>query len=336
MTQYFSMPTAVVLTLLAAAMWGSWMQVVKLKKDFPIAGIVFWLYLFSFVFVWAITLVLAPSLLPQGIWAVTMQNLPVIGKILLGGAMMSVGMLLSLTVMHSIGLMLATTLSGTITSILGIFTSVSEEGLPDNPFALPLIIATTVVFLLASFVCSYASQQCGKDRLLAQGGRGTAVKQKSTVTFKVVLMILLNSVLANGWSIGTASGTAAGLPPILTCAYLCTGSTISTLLVCGFLFTRQKCWKTIFCVGTSKQPLLLGVVSGLCHYGGNLMSIYSMPTISATLSFLFGRTANLWTYFWGFYYKEFQGARKKTLAVLSLGLLLYFGGLGLLFLYNFS
>ena len=66
------------------------------------------------------------------------------------------------------------------------------------------------------------------------------------------------------------------------------------------------------------------------------MSIYSMPTISATLSFLFGRTANLWTYFWGFYYKEFQGARKKTLAVLSLGLLLYFGGLGLLFLYNFS
>ena len=51
MTTYFSTPAAVVLTLLAAAMWGSWMQVVKWRKDYPIAGIAFWLYMFSFILV---------------------------------------------------------------------------------------------------------------------------------------------------------------------------------------------------------------------------------------------------------------------------------------------
>ncbi len=66
------------------------------------------------------------------------------------------------------------------------------------------------------------------------------------------------------------------------------------------------------------------------------MSIYSMPVISATISFLFGRTANLWTYFWGFYYKEFSGAKKKTLVVLAVGLLLYFVGIGFLFYYNYG
>ena len=334
MVQYFSLPVAVVLTLLAAAMWGSWMQVVKLRKDYPIIGIAFWLYTFSFIFIWVVSLILSPFLLPEGIWKATVDNLDLILEICLGGAMMSVGMILSLSVMGSIGMMLATTFNGAITSILGILTSISKEGLPDNPMALPLIISTAVVFFLASYICAYSSQMCVRDRLAAEGKKNVRVKSKITPT--ILLMILLNCFLANGWSIGTASGTAAGLPPILTCAYLCTGSMIGILVVCSIVFTYKHCWKTVFCVGQSKRPLVLGLVSSLCHYGGNLMSIYSMTTISATLSFLFGRTANLWTYFWGFYYGEFKGAKKKTLVVLSIGLLLYFVGLGLLFLYNFG
>lgn len=35
MTIYFSTFTAIILTLFAAALWGSWMQVVKLKGDYP-------------------------------------------------------------------------------------------------------------------------------------------------------------------------------------------------------------------------------------------------------------------------------------------------------------
>ena len=95
-------------------------------------------------------------------------------------------------------------------------------------------------------------------------------------------------------------------------------------------------WKTVLCIGNSKRPLFLSAISALCHYGGNIISIYAMPTLSATLSFLFGRTSSVWTYFWGFYYKEYEGAKKKTMRVLAVGLILYFCALGLLFLYNYG
>lgn len=90
------------------------------------------------------------------------------------------------------------------------------------------------------------------------------------------------------------------------------------------------------CVGSSKQPLLLGAVSAFCHYGGNLISIYAMPVLSATLSFLFGRTSNVWTYLWGLFYGEFAGSRRKTMLVLSFGIFLYIAGTLLLAVFNYN
>ncbi len=335
MTHYFSTPVAIALTLLAAAMWGSWMQVIKHKKDYPITGLAFLLYMFSFVLVWAVTLILAPKLLTDGLWTEITRHTDVLWEIMLGGAMMSVGMVLSLTVMNEIGLTLATTLSGAISSILGIVTSISKEGMPKNPMALPLIIATAVIFLLASYICSKASQMCEADKARAKGG-AVMTKPKSKVTLRVIVLVLLNSIFINGWASGTATGTAAGLQPILTCAFMVTGSALSMLLIGLVVFTKNHQWKTVLCIGQPKKPLLLGTIAAVCHYGGNLLSIYAMPAISATLSFLFGKTSTIWTYFWGFYYREFKGAKRKTVVVLAIGLALYFGGLALLFVYNFG
>lgn len=333
MTNYFSTPVAIVLTLLAAAMWGSWMQVVKLKKDYPVSGLAFWLYMFSFALVWGITLVLAPTLLPEGLWTAIANSKDVALDIMLGGAMMSLGLYISLTIMSNLGLMLATTLSGAVTTIMGLLTSVMKEGLPDNAMALPLLITTAVLFLVASYICSKASQMCADDRAESvQVGE----KAKSKVTPWMLLLILLNCVLTNGWASGTATGTAAGLQPILTCAYMVTGSALSMLVLGLIVFTVKKQWKVVLCIGGSKKPLLLGAISACCHYGGNVLSIYAMPAISATLSFLFGKTSTVWTYFWGFYYKEFQGAKKKTMVMLFVGIGLYFVGLGLLFVYNYG
>lgn len=333
-TNYFSTPVAIALTLLAAAMWGSWMQVIKLKKDYPITGIAFMLYMFSFVLVWVITLVLSPVLLPNGFMAALEQCKDVMWEIILGGAMMSLGLVISLTIMNDLGLMLATTLSGAVTSIMGIATSISKEGLPDKPMALVLIVATAVIFIVASYICSKASQMCAQDRMAAIGVHQE--KPKSKVTLKVVVWILVDCLLMNGWASGTATGTAAGLPPIMTCAFMVTGSALSVLVLGLVLFTWKKQWKTVLCIGSSKKPLVMSAISAVCHYGGNVLSIYSMPAISATLSFLFGKTSTIWTYFWGFYYREFEGAKKKTMTTLFVGLALYFVGLGLLFFYNFG
>ncbi len=328
---YFSVPAATVLTLLAAAMWGSWMQVVKHRKSYPITGIVFLLYSFSLVLVWGVTLVLAPVLLPAGIISATTANPAVVAEILLGGAMMSMGLFISLQVMGKVGLLLFTAISGAVGNILGILTSLMKEGLSDSPYALPLVLGCTAIFIAAAFTCNYAAALRDQDRRssAAQAGKGP-------ITAKIVLLMLLSAFLTNGWSIGPASGTASGFPPVLTCAYMATGSFLSVFLTCGVIFTRKKQWRQVLCVGSSKQPLLLGAVSAFCHYGGNLISIYAMPVLSATLSFLFGRTSNVWTYLWGLFYGEFAGSRRKTMLILSFGIFLYIAGTLLLAVFNYN
>ncbi|NLL91842.1 MAG: hypothetical protein GX222_05405 [Ruminococcaceae bacterium] len=333
---YFSTGTAIVLTLIAAAMWGSWMQVVKLTKGYPISGIVFWLYTLSFFMIWGVTFALSGLLLPEGIIAASSGEGRLILEILLGGGLMSLGLYFSLHVMGEIGLLLSTAISGAIIMILGLLTSIMKEGLPDKDGALTLIILSTVVFLAASFLCNYAAQLRDRDRAKADGIDPSTLKKGGPLTLKVIFLLFLNAFLTNGWSLGTAAGTAAKFPPILTCAYMATGSFISIFVFCGIIFTVKKQWKTILCVGSSKRPILLGGVSAFCHYGGNLISIYSMPVISATISFLLGRTSTVWTYFWGLAYKEFSGSKKKTIAVLVSGLALFFVGVGLVGLFYFG
>lgn len=327
---YFSVPAATVLTLLAAAMWGSWMQVVKHRKDYPITGIIFLLYGFSLILVWGVTLILTPVLLPQGIARATEAAPSVVWEILLGGAMMSMGLYISLQVMGKVGLLLSTAISGAVGNILGILTSLVKEGLSDSPYALPLVLGCTVIFIAAAFVCNWAAVLRDRDRA------GEKTKKSGPITAKIVFLMLLSAFLTNGWSIGTASGTASGFPPILTCAYMATGSFLSVLIVCGLGFTKNRQWKQVLCIGLSKRPLLLGAVSAACHYGGNLISIYAMPALSATLSFLFGRTSNVWTYLWGLYYREFSGSKRRTMAVLFLGILLYIIGTLLLAVFNYN
>ena len=333
---YFSTGTAIFLTLFAASLWGSWMQIIKHRGNYPLYGIPFMLYMYSFVFIWVITFILAPFLLPDGIVATTQANMDVIPRILFGGAIMACGMQVSLQVMGAVGLLLSTAVSGATGSILGIITSVAAEGLPDAPHALLLLIACTTVFILASFVCNYAAVLRDRDRAATAGKTLTKVESRGPVTFKIILMLIVSTLLVNGWSIGTAAGTAAGVPPILTCAYMATGSFIGMILTCGIYFTVKRKWKIVLCIGQPKKPLFLSLIGAVCHYGGNLISIYAMPVISATLSFLFGRTANVWTYFWGFFYKEFAGSKKRTYVVLACGIGMYFLGIALLFFFNYS
>ena len=331
---YFSAGSAVFLTLLAAAMWGSWMQIVKHLGDYPVSGLSLFLYTFAFIFVWGLTFALSALLIPEGIKEAVKANLNIIPKILIGGGMMSLGMAVSLEVLGRIGLLLSATLSGAFGSILGIITSIAEEGIPETPGALTLVIIITFVFILAGFVCSLASIMRDHDRTEDKVKVNKSVK--SQVSVSVVLLSALGTFLMNGWSIGTAAGTAGGVPPILTAALMVTGSFLGIALFCGIKHTVRQEWKTVLCIGRPKKPFVFSLIAAFCHYGGNILSIYSMPALSATLSFLFGRTLNIWTYFWGFYYKEFSGSKKRTYAVLFSGIALFFLGLGLLGLFSYG
>ncbi|MGI5888528.1 MAG: hypothetical protein ACOX6J_04025 [Oscillospiraceae bacterium] len=332
-TAYFPLGWAIFLTLFAAALWGSWMQVVKHIGNYPIMGLGFFLYFFSFILVWAVTLILKPVLLEGTIWSYVSEDWNTSLTILAGGAMMAMGLYFSLKAMNRAGMLLSTALSGTLQTILGLITSIYEEGMPQSEHALLLLISCAVIMILAGFVCNYASVLRDRDYAEKQGLKAP---EKKTVTFRIVMYLILAAVFTNGWSIGTATGTARNFPPIITCALMATGSFIGMTVVAFISFTVKHQWREVFCVGTSKKPIVLGLIAAACHYGGNLISIYSMPEISATLSFLFGKSSSVWSYFWGIYYKEFAGVKKRTVAVLVVGIALYFVGLALLGLFNYS
>lgn len=336
MNMFFSGPTAITLTLLSAVMWGSWMQVIKLKGDYPVEGLVFWMFIFSFILIWGIMLFWYPEAFLEESIAISKGYVTVISEILMGGAMLSCGVLFGLVVMQDLGMLLVTTLSGTVTSILGIVTSIAKEGMPKTPGALFLILTAAAGFFLASFICAYASSMCNRDRKLEEKEREETNRQKKISIPKVLLYIALYAVLSNGWSIGTAAGVTSGMPVILICAYMSAGSVLGISVVCSIFFTYKRMWKTVLCINKKKQPLLLSMAAAFGYYGGNMISIYCMPSLGVTLSFLFGRTYSLWTYFWSFLWKEYQGAGRKTMIVLGLGIAFYICALSLLFIYSYE
>ena len=52
-----------------------------------------------------------------------------------------------------------------------------------------------------------------------------------------------------------------------------------------------------------------------------------MPAISATISFLLGKSSALWTIFWGMFYKEFSGVSNKTRLILYASIALHLIGI---------
>lgn len=317
---------AIFLTLFAAAMWGSWFQSLNHIKGYPISGFVLWLYTSSLVLVWGVVLVLMPSALPEGIGYYIAGKMGTVVLVAVCGAAMAIGLHIQIKIMGQIGMILSTAISGAFGSIFGvIITVIVGGGLPPN-VSLGLVILSTTILIGASYICQYAAVLRDKDNNISEGG-----KQASA---KIVLLLIFSNLLVSGYPYGLAAGTITeanpgGIPPLLCVAFLATGSFIGVAITTSVDITRNKEWQKVLHPG-SKKPFVLGIVSGLCHYGGNILSIISAPVLSPAISFLFGRTANMWTYFWGVAYGEFSGAKKRTITVLVLGILAYVLGIVLL------
>lgn len=304
---------AIGVTLFAAAMWGSWMQIVKRCPQYPVCGMTLVIYTVSLALLGAVYLLLRPFLTPQGLWPYIRANLSSVLGIALGGGAAALGVLVSLELMHRAGLVVGTAVSGAAGSVTGVLVAVAKEGLPPVPGAGLALALCTVTVVLAGLLCAMANTGGGKGNK-AFGGREFLL---------LAAFILLN----NGYIYGTSTGTRAGLHPVLTCLFLCVGAFAATLLVSLPLITARGQWGAVLCLRSSKRPLLYGALSALCHYGGNLLSILCMPVLSATLSFLIGRSANLWTFFFGLYLGELRGARRRTGCILGAGILLYVVGI---------
>lgn len=315
MAQYFSTDISLILTLIAAVMWGSWMMVMKFRKDYPVEGIVFLLYTFSFLLIGAVTLILAPKLLPQGLDGIVSQSGDIVIYIVFSGALMSCGMYFNLQVISAAGLLMATAISTSLANVLGIVTTLLTESAPDKVGAIPLYLFVTLLFIAGALVCNMASDSRDRDLGKPAG--------KRTMSIKMLLYAVLSAILINGWAQGTAAGTANDIPPIATCFFMALGSFLSVLIICSITFTRKHQWRQVLCIDKApKKPMLLGAIAAVCHYGGNLLSLYSMTALSASVSFLLGRVYGVITILWGLVFREFAGSSKRTKTLLTIGVAL--------------
>jgi glucose uptake protein GlcU len=64
-------------------------------------------------------------------------------------------------------------------------------------------------------------------------------------------------------------------------------------------------------------------LSGLFHYGGNLIHTIASPAVSVAIAWPLGYLSSIWQYFWGVVRGEFKGSRTKTWATLFTGILFF-------------
>lgn len=321
-----SATVAIFLSLLAAFMWGSWFVSLKYIGDYPLDGFYITLFTTSFIFVWCTGLLFDGSALftnLRDVWAVSPDRVWVT---VLCGMLYVCGMRLSLWVMKTIGLSLAQPIQSSVNILVGTFVAGFVGGVPKN------LDTTRIAIACILLVCAVlASLQAGRLRLRAQQQH----ELQSTLVFtreqlwKSLGLLLLASLFTPAYTFGLSYGLHSvtqpmGLAVLPFMAMLVTGAWLSSLLTSGTLLTVNRQWGRVFSAPWSIHRW--GVLSGLAHYGGNIIHTFATAHLSSVVTWPLGVTAGLWTQFWGLMYGEFRGSSRATYLTLFLSITLYLLG----------
>ncbi len=317
---------AVVMSLLAAFMWGTWYIAVKYLGDYPLDAFYITLFTTSLVLVWGVGLLLDGGAIFRNIsqvWAVDPSRVYVT---LICGALYVVGMQLSLRVFQIIGLSLSQPLQSSINLIGGILISALIGGIPADLTISRIALAA--VFLLAAI---FLTLKAGNIRDRAQGISkiDTGLSRDPKVIRRAVIMLFAASLFVPAYTLGLSYGLRSitqpnGMAVMPFMAMLCTGAFIGAMLMCGTSLTVKRQWHVFREYGFNIHKL--GILSGLAHYGGNIIHTFATRSLSSVVSWPLGLTMGLWTQMWGLVYGEFRGSPRITYAYLFTGILFYLIG----------
>ena len=144
-----------------------------------------------------------------------------------------------------------------------------------------------------------------------------------------MVFIVIASILTPAYSTGLSYGLKSitqpnGLAVMPFMAVLCTGAFTGAILTSSIILTISKQWYVFYKNGWKIYEL--GIISGLAHYGGNIIHAFATRSLSTVVSWPLGLTAGLWTQMWGVKFGEFKGAPRKAYALLSMGVICYLIG----------
>lgn len=318
------------LTLLATFLFAFWYQALKHLGTYPLAGFVMWLYISSFLTILIACQVLGRHDMPNGLLAELSGKGWSAAGVCLGGACMTYGLIISLIHMKEYGMIANQAISGTVGAIFGLALTFVVGGLSKD-VSITLVLLSAAVLIGASAVLQYSSMI--KDGMIREQ-KQEETKGKMASLKKQNRMLIASNLLMLGYSVAYMLGTRSelhpnGFPALLCVLLLSIGSLGAALSYAAVSLTRHRQW-SVAVLPPGKLPVLLALGAGICHYGGNLMQIYSLPLLSAPVSNLLLKTSSLWTYLWGVVYGEYKGAILKSKLYLAAGIAFYAVGIVIL------
>ncbi|RQV95205.1 hypothetical protein EH221_06645 [bacterium] len=323
---FISSEVAIIMTLTAAFMWGSWFICLKYLDDYPIEGFYIILFSTSMIIVWGLGFLLDGSSLIQNLRDVWHANPSKVYVTFVCGFLYVSGMQFSLRVMRMIGLAISQPLSASISIIIGTLVSGIIGGIPEGMTILRIMLAAA--FLLAAV---YLTMKAGRIRNRDQAAANidSGLPTDPAAIRQAIILLLISAIFIPAYSTGLSYGLKSitqpdGLAVMPFMTMLCSGAFTGALIICGTGLTIKKKWDAVIHAGFSKYKL--GIISGFAHYGGNIIHTFATRHLSSVVSWPLGFTAGLWTQSWGLIYGEFKGASKKAYILLFSGFVSYLIG----------
>lgn len=316
---------AIFMSLSAAFMWGSWFISLKYLKNYPIDGFYITLFTTSVIFVWSVGFILDGPTLLRNIRDVAAVDPSRIWVSVLCGMLYVIGMRISLYVMSTIGLSLSQPIQSSISILAGTTVSALVGGMPEGLTPARLITAT--ILLLGAVLLSMlaGNMKTRSEKAISE----STIKFDNKALLKSLGLITFSSAFTPAYTFGLSYGLQSvtqekGLAVLPYMALLASGAFIGAVFATGIPLTVKKQWGIVLRAPFSIHKF--GIISGLAHYGGNIIHTFATAFLSSAVSWPLGVTSGLWTQVWGLVYGEFRGASRKIYLTLFAGIILYLAG----------
>lgn len=311
---------ALSMVLLTTVLWGSWAQFIKKTDEWPIAAFMLWLYSFSLILITPAVLLLQETFIPEGIAESIAAHPGTVLLVFICGATFAIGIQIQMMVVKKGGLIFSTSITSMLTIPIGCFISSFFGGIPEDVSVFRLILGA--VFLVS------ATLLCQKSTRMRDADNEITVEKGDRTSLKYMLILALCAIVfAPTYSLAMSIGTKTnlnedGLPAVLLVGILCWGSFMGTLVVSGIRLTKNRQWGEMFAKRNAKY-IRLACLSGLFHYGGNMIHTIASPIVSVAIAWPMGYLANVWQYIWGIVRGEFKGSKRLTYVTLTSGIVCF-------------
>ncbi len=318
---------AVFLSLLAAFMWGTWFISLKYLGTYPVDGFYMTLFATSIVFVWTVGLLIDRGALLGNIRQVFAADPSRVTVTFLCGILYVIGIRISLVVLQRIGLSLSQPIQASLNIMVGTLVSGLVGGIPAG--VSQLWIGVGCLLLIAAVAVSMIAGNLRSQVPASPRGASSDLHFTPRDLWQGVALLVVSSGFLQAYTFGISYGLHSisqpnGLAVLPFMAILSTGAFFGALSTSGLLLTVRKQWMVVFCAPFSIHKL--GILSGLAHYGGNIIHALATVSLSSVISWPLGVTMGLWTQFWGLVYGEFTGSPRRVYIFLFLGIALYLAG----------